>query len=69
MAMQGMMTGWQQGTWFAMMPFLPPANYGQGTAHEYSYTLSLGTSGTLWYMCTYPGHAQMGMYGQIVVAG
>ncbi|MDG7008279.1 MAG: hypothetical protein JRN06_08535 [Nitrososphaerota archaeon] len=69
MAMQGMMTNWQQGTRFAMAPFLPPANYGQGTAHEYSYSLSLDTPGTLWYMCTYPGHAQLGMYGEIIVKG
>ena len=69
MAMEGMMTNWQRGVSFAMTPFLPPANYGQGTAHEYSYALSLGTAGTLWYLCTYPGHAQMGMYGQIIVAG
>jgi rusticyanin len=49
-----------------MMSFLPRAN--EGLAHEYSYTLTLDQSGNLWYLCTYPGHAQDGMYGKIVVA-
>lgn len=60
MAMQGMMSGY----W---TPYLPPANYSQGSAHEYSYTLTLSEPGTLWYICTYPDHAQSGMYGKIVV--
>ena len=66
---QGMMMGnWQQrGTWLAMMPFLPPANYNQGIAHEYMYTVTLNTQGTLWYLCIYPGHAQDGMYGKMLV--
>lgn len=50
------------------VPFLPPADYAQGWAYGYSYNLSFGQSGTLWYICTYPGHAQAGMYGQIVVS-
>ena len=49
-----------------MVPFLPPANYGQGYAYAYSYEFSL-TSGHYWYICTYPGHAQMGMYGELQV--
>ena len=48
------------------MSFLPPTNH--GLAHEYSYTLTFGQSGNLWYLCTYPSHAQDGMYGKIVVA-
>jgi rusticyanin len=60
MSMQGMMSG----DW---MPYLPPADYGQGSAHEYSYTLTLNQPGTLWYICTYPDHAQSGMYGKIIV--
>ena len=60
MSMQGMMSG----DW---MPYLPPANYSQGSAHEYSYTLTLNQPGTLWYICTYPDHAQSGMYGQLIV--
>jgi rusticyanin len=50
-----------------MMSFLPPTN--QGSAHEYSYTLTLDQSGNAWYLCTYPSHAQDGMYGKILVTG
>lgn len=60
MAMLGMMSGY----W---MPFLPPADYSQGTAHEYSYTLTLNQPGTYWYLCTYPDHAESGMYGELEV--
>ncbi|MDG6906692.1 MAG: hypothetical protein JRN20_13005 [Nitrososphaerota archaeon] len=70
MAMQqGMMGNWQQrGTWVAMMPFLPPANLNQGIVHEYTYTVTLSSQqATLWYLCIYPGHAQDGMYGRMLV--
>ena len=76
MAMQGMMTypqNYQAGGTASsssqnmMLPFLPPANYSQGSAHEYSYSLTFNQAGSLWYLCTYPGHAQLGMYGRIVV--
>jgi rusticyanin len=50
-------------------PFLPPADYSQAVAHEYSYTLSFNQPGTLWYLCTYPSHAESGMYGEITVTG
>jgi rusticyanin len=60
MSMQGMMSGY----W---MPYLPPADYSQGTAHEYSYALSINQPGTFWYICTYPEHAESGMYGTIIV--
>jgi rusticyanin len=63
MAMGAMMNGGY------MMPFLPPADYSQGVAHEYSYTVSLNQPGTLWYLCTYPSHAESGMYGEITVTG
>jgi rusticyanin len=62
MSMQGMMSGY----W---MPYLPPADYSHGSAHEYSYALTLNQPGTLWYICTYPEHAQSGMYGKIIVTG
>lgn len=70
MAMQGMMYGQrqQQGPWMTMGPFLPPADYNQGLAHEYSYTVTLDGQADLWYLCTYPGHAEAGMYGQMVVS-
>ncbi len=71
MAMQGTMMGsGYRGEWFAIMPFLPPADYSQGIAHGYSYGFSLNaTPSSLWYLCTYPGHAQMGMYGEILTTG
>lgn len=76
MAMQGMMYSYghtdSANTFYpfaSMMGFLPPANYAQGDAREYSYTLTFNQTGTLWYLCTYPGHAQLGMYGQIIVTG
>jgi rusticyanin len=52
----------------SMMPLMPPANYAQGYAFSYSYALNLSNSGSFWYACTYPGHAQSGMYGQIRVS-
>ena len=76
MAMQGMMYSYSQpqtsnNTTFypfnSMMGFLPPADYTQGTAHEYSYSMTLNQAGNLWYLCTYPEHARSGMYGEIVV--
>ena len=60
MSMQGMMSG----NW---MPYLPPADYSQSSAPEYSNTLTLSQPDTLWYICTYPGHAESGMYGKIIV--
>lgn len=51
----------------SMMPFVQHANYQQGQAYEYSYNASFNSAGTFWYLCMYPGHAQMGMYGKIVV--
>ena len=73
MAMQGMMTAYysqtqSSNTFASMMGFLPPANYGSGTAQEYAYSLTFNQTGTLWYLCSYPGHAQSGMYGQIIVS-
>lgn len=51
----------------SMMPVIPHADYLDGSASEYNYTTALGNSGTYWYICMYPGHAQMGMYGKIIV--
>lgn len=48
------------------MPVMSPANYQQGYAYSHSYAVTLNNPGTFWYTCTYPGHAQSGMYGQIV---
>lgn len=62
----GMMGGGMMGKFITMMPLLPPANYNQGYAYEFSYTFTL-QPGSYWYICTYPGHAEMGMYGEILV--
>ena len=53
----------------SMMPMLAPANYDQETSYAYGYTLTVNNPGTLWYFCMYPGHAQTGMYGKILVVG
>ncbi|KAA8922042.1 rusticyanin [Thermoplasma sp.] len=47
------------------MNFLPP----QSSGHFYYYNLTYTFSqpGTFWYLCTYPGHAENGMYGKITV--
>ncbi|QKR00713.1 hypothetical protein GWK48_10225 [Metallosphaera tengchongensis] len=50
-----------------MTPMLPPANYGVGMAYEFSFSTVFQTPGTYYYICEYPGHAQMGMYGEIEV--
>jgi rusticyanin len=52
----------------SMMPIIPHANYSGGSASEYNYTTVFDNPGTYWYLCMYPGHAQMGMYGKIIVA-
>lgn len=49
------------------MRWLPPANYGVGRAYGYVYEFTLTGPGTYWYLCTYPGHAEAGMYGEIIV--
>ena len=66
MMMQGMMGG---GSFLYMMPILGPANYGAGWAPVYSYTVTVPGAGSLWYVCTYPGHAQSGMYGEVIATG
>jgi rusticyanin len=51
----------------AMMPVLPNDDVKGGYAYELSYQVTLSQPGTYWYVCTYPGHAQEGMYGKIIV--
>jgi len=64
MTMQGMM--WGASGFLYMMPVLSPANYATGWAPIYSYSIIVPNGANLWYLCTYPGHAQGGMYGEIV---
>lgn len=62
--MAGMMGNFN-GNFFYMMPYLPPTS--NGNAYTYSYSISLNYPGTFWYICTYPGHAEEGMYGEIIL--
>jgi rusticyanin len=62
----GMMGGNGGQSYLSMMPVLYPADYVSGWAPFYAYSISIPGSTTLWYLCTYPGHAQSGMYGEIV---
>ena len=62
----GMMGGSGNGRFLYMMPILYPADYTSGWAPFYSYSVSIPSGTTLWYLCTYPGHAQSGMYGEII---
>ncbi len=65
--MSNLQGGVQSKSYPVVMSFLPPVEH--SSAHEYSYGLTLDQSGSLWYMCNYPGHAQDGMYGKILVTG
>lgn len=71
--MGGMMGGFGSGNnpiFGTTMPLLSPADYSQGIAYYYASTFSLQSfSSNYWYICTYPGHAQSGMYGRILVSG
>ncbi len=49
----------------SMIPMLP--NESHDSAYEYSYSVTLSHHGTYWYTCIYPGHAELGMYGKIIV--
>lgn len=48
-----------------MMPYLPPTS-GE-SAYTYTYSVQLHGPASLWYICTYPGHAEEGMYGELIV--
>ena len=65
MVMHSMMWG---GSFLYMMPILSPADYASGWAPTYSYSVTIPNVSNLWYFCTFPGHAQSGMYGEIVTA-
>ena len=43
----------------------PPKN---GRIYEESETFAANTNGTYWYLCPVFGHAELGMYGKIVVS-
>ncbi|AFZ69818.1 hypothetical protein Calag_0023 [Caldisphaera lagunensis DSM 15908] len=48
------------------MTWLPPANYNNNYAYGYEYTFIINSPGNYWYLCTYPGHAENGMYGEVI---
>ncbi len=48
------------------MTWLPPANYTSNYAYSYEYTFIINSPGKYWYLCTYPGHAENGMYGELI---
>ncbi|MCL4344626.1 MAG: hypothetical protein JRN26_05970 [Nitrososphaerota archaeon] len=49
-------------------PMLPPASYQSGTAYGFSFNTVLAYPGTFYYICEYPGHAESGMYGELIVS-
>jgi rusticyanin len=55
------------GGFLTTMPFLPYQDEQNGRAYEYADLVTLNQTGTYWYVCTYPGHAEEGMYGKIIV--
>lgn len=61
---EGMM-GSSRGGFMTTMDFLPPVHSDRYAFENVSYNFS--SSGTFWYVCTYPGHAQKGMFGEISV--
>ena len=68
------MMGYQNGangSWLAIGPMQPGTS---ANAQDQSYvasnlTVTFGSSGNYYYICLIPGHAQMGMYGEISVQG
>lgn len=60
------MTGMMQGNGLMYSTnYLPPVHSGSFAYINISYQFD--APGTYWYLCTYPGHAENGMYGKIVV--
>jgi len=46
-------------------PYLQPYSGGNKYPFE-TFTYIVENTGQFWYLCTYPGHAQEGMYGKII---
>jgi rusticyanin len=64
--MQSMNVG---GSMVAMTPLLSPFNTATNTASEFQYNVVLQTNAThMWYMCMFPDHAMLGMYGNITLS-
>lgn len=60
--------------WPTIGPMLPGVSATNGASSnplysDASLSITFDTTGSFWYLCLYPGHAQMGMYGEIQVVG
>lgn len=65
---QGMMGGGYNSSsygFMSMMPYVSPSHSGEYSYYNVTYNFS--STGSLWYLCTYPGHAENGMYGKITI--
>lgn len=62
---QYMVYGMMESSTGYMMPYLPPTQ--GGSAYTYTYAVQLHGPAPLWYICTYPGHAEEGMYGKLII--
>lgn len=56
------------GNFLLITHYLSPYTGGNQYPYEEVY-FSANVPGDFWYLCTYPGHAEEGMYGQIIVNG
>lgn len=66
----GMMGSGNGSAWLGIAPMLPGivAYHGNQTLYdETGVTVTFAQSGVFRYLCLYPGHAEMGMYGNIIV--
>lgn len=54
--------------WLATGPMLPGVSNPSSTVYsDITLPVIFSNAGTFWFLCLYPGHAQMGMYGEISV--
>ena len=66
---EGMMSR-STGQWTGMSSMLPGISSQQDNTtlyREVTMAMTFPHAGTFWYLCQYPGHAEMGMYGRITV--
>ncbi|MDG6908375.1 MAG: hypothetical protein JRN20_21600 [Nitrososphaerota archaeon] len=56
--------------WLAIGPMMSGVGNPASTVYSgVTLSVTFSSTGTFWYLCLYPGHAQMGMYGKILVVG
>lgn len=69
--MMGDMMGQRQGDWLAIGPMLNGVSVGTVNSStpytDTTLTVTFNNTGAFWYLCLAMGHAQMGMYGEILV--